>query len=180
MDVINVVLASSVIAGFISVLVSYFTTLWIKKYDFKADYYREILKKRLDAYQFIENQIAVLKTVVLGDDNKPYHIIFSNGEDDFLKYQQNLIAAISSTLWIDDKTSLILEELNSLFFNLNNHINLKNDEEIQEIGKEYYKRISDLRFRLEMSVKVGLCNLHDIKSIFKTKKENTKRIIFKE
>jgi hypothetical protein len=180
MNVINVVLASSVVAGLLSVIVSFITTLWIRKYDFKADYYKEILKKRMDAYQFIENQISVLKAVALGDDKRPYHMIFSYGEDAFLEYQKNLFAAITSTLWIDDKTSLILEELNSLFFNLNNHINQKTDDEIEEIGKEYYNRISDLRFKLEMSVKVGLCNLHDIKSVFKTKKENSKRIIYKE
>ena len=73
-----------------------------------------------------------------------------------------------------------LENLNGLFFNLNNHIHKKSKEEMEEIGKEYYQRISNLRFRLENSVKAGLYNLYDVKKAFKTKKTNEKRLIIKE
>ena len=88
LEIFKLILTSSVIAGLVSAIVSYFTTLRLKKFDFKSEYYKEILKKRLNAYQYIENQIAVLKAVVLGGDKKPFHMMFSEGENEFLKYQK--------------------------------------------------------------------------------------------
>jgi hypothetical protein len=152
----------------------------LKKLDFKNEYYKEILKKRLHAYGFIETQIAVLKSVVLGDDGKPFHMIFGQGETKFLEFQTNMGLAISYGLWIDDKTSKTLDEMNNLFFNLNNHVHNKSDSEIEKIGQEYYQRVADFRIRLEKDLKNGLYNLHDIKKAFKTKKRGPKRVIHVE
>lgn len=178
-ETIKILLASSLIAGIVSTIVSYITSIRLKKVDFKNEYYKEILKKRLHAYEFIENQIAVLKSVVLGDDGKPYHYIFGQGEIEFLKFQKNLMLAISYSLWIDEDSTKTLDEMNNLFFNLNNHIYKKTESEIEGIGQEYYNRISGLRIQLENNVKKGLYDLHDIKKAFKIKK-STKRVIYKE
>ena len=48
-----------------------FLSAWrIKKIDYRNEYYKNIINKRLNAYQFVENQIAVLKTAVLDDKDK--------------------------------------------------------------------------------------------------------------
>ncbi|MDT0690870.1 hypothetical protein RM549_13815 [Salegentibacter sp. F188] len=179
-EIIKIILASSLIAAIISAVVSYFTSVKLKSLDFKNDYYKEILKKRLNAYELIENQIILLKTVVLGDDQKPYHIIFGSGDKKFFEFQQNLHLASVHGLWIDPKTTKSLEKLNSLFFNLNIKVHSKSDIEIETIGKEYYQKISDLRFTLENDVKKGLYNLTDMKKTFQTTDKNEKRIIYKE
>lgn len=178
MDNLNLILTSSLIAGIVSAIVSYFISVRLKQLDFKNEYYKEILKKRLIAYQYIETQLAVLKSVVLDEeDNLPYHSIFSYGEEEFFDYQKNLIMAISYNLWIDEKTSNILEKLNDLFYSLNIKASGLSEIEMYNLGKKYYQNISDLRFELENSTKEGLYNLHDIKKAFKTKKVNTKRVI---
>ncbi|WP_339700911.1 hypothetical protein [uncultured Marixanthomonas sp.] len=179
-ETIKILLASGVIAGIVSAIISYLTSIRLKKMDFRNEYYKEILKKRLNAYEFIENQIAVMKSVVLDDDGKPFHLIFGQGESKFYEFQQNLMLAISYGLWIDNETHETLDEINNLFFNLNNHVNKKNDSVIEEIGKKYYNRVSELRMKLEKNAKKGLYDLHDIKKVFKSKKRNKKRIIYKE
>lgn len=176
MENLNIILTSSLIAGIISALVSYFISVRLKKLDFKNEYYKEILKKRINAYQYIEAQIAVLKSVVLDEnDNLPYHAIFSYGDVEFFDYQKNLIMAINYNLWIDDKTANILENLNELFYSLNIKTNGISEIEMHKLGKQYYQKLSDLRFELENSTKEGLYNLHDIRKAFKPKKLNTKR-----
>jgi hypothetical protein len=179
-ELTKIILASSVVAGFISAIVSYFTSLRLKSLDFKNEYYKVILKKRINAYEHIERQIGVLKLIVLGDDKKPFHNIFIEGEARFLEYQQNLFFAITSGIWIDEKTSKELDKLNNLFYNLNNHIHNKSKEEMEEIGKEYYSKISGLRISLEDAVKTGLYDLHDMKKAFKINKNRKKRIIYSE
>ena len=138
---------------------------------------REILKKRLVAYEHIEFQLSILKPVVLGDNKKPYHAIFSEGEDKLLEYQKNLFLAVNKNLWIDFETTKKLESLNDFFFNINNKAYQKNDAEIIEIGKQYYKKLSDLRFELENATKKGLYNLHDMEKAFKTSPKNQERVI---
>lgn len=179
-ETVKILFASGVIAGIVSAIISYLTAIRLKRMDFKNEYYKSILKKRLHAYEFIENQIAVMKGIVLGEDGKPFHIIFGQGESKFYEFQKNLLLAISYSLWIDNKTSETLEEMNSLFFNLNNHIYKKSNTEIEEIGKEYYNRVSNLRIQLENDIKGGLYDLHDIKKIFKSKSRSEKRSIYKE
>jgi hypothetical protein len=178
MENLNLILTSGLFAGLISAIVSYLISVRLKKLDFKNEYYKEILKKRLVAYQYIEGQLAVLKTVVLDEvDGKPYHMMFSHTEVEFFDYQKNLVMAMSFSLWIDDETTENLEKLNEIFYNLNIKAFEKSNIELIELGKKYYKHISDLRFQLENSTKKGLYNLHDIDKAFKTKKINTTREI---
>ncbi|WP_141226064.1 hypothetical protein [Flavobacterium fluvii] len=178
MENINLILTSTLVAGIVSTFVSYIISIRLKKLDFKNEYYKEILKKRLTAYEYIEAQLGVLKTVVLDEtDGKPYHLMFSYGDKEFFDYQKNLLMAISLSLWIDDDTTNSLEKLNELFYNLNIKTHKKSKTEIIEVGKKYYQKISDLRFHLENSTKKGLYNLHNVDKAFKTKNKNTKREI---
>tara|TARA_R110002012_G_scaffold99170_2_gene237084 strand:+ start:1896 stop:2444 length:549 start_codon:yes stop_codon:yes gene_type:complete len=179
-DITTIILTSSLIAGVISSLISFFISVTLRKMDFRNDYYKEILKKRLYAYQFIENQIVVMKAVVLGDDGKPYHMIFSQGEEKLLEFQKDMGLAITYSLWIDDKTSNSLDELNNLFFNINNQVYGKSEDDVIKIGQKYYQKVADFRISLENDIKNGLYDLHDIKKIFKRKTKSSKRIIYKE
>jgi hypothetical protein len=178
MEYLKIIFTSTLIAGIVSAFVSYFISIRLKKIDFKNEYYKEILKKRLVSYQYIESQLAVLKTVVLDEkDNKPYHTMFSYGSENFFEFQKNLFLAMSYSLWIDDETTNKLEDLNELFYNLNIKTNDKTNKEIIEIGKKYYDQISKLRIQLENATKKGLYNLHDINKAFKIKKTNGERYI---
>jgi len=99
MDKITLILTSSVIAAIVSAIISAIVSLKLKQIDYKNDYYKEIISKRLNAYQFLENQIAVLKSTVLDDsDRKPYHMIFSYGEKKLNKFQDNLFLAMSYSI----------------------------------------------------------------------------------
>ncbi len=78
MDTITIILTSSVVSAIISSLVNSFFSFRLKSVDYKYTYYKEILSKRLNAYQFLEAQIAVLKAIVLDEeDNQTYHMVFN-------------------------------------------------------------------------------------------------------
>ncbi len=173
----KLIITSSIFAGLISAAVSYFISVRLKNLDFKNEYYKEILKKRLVVYEHIEIQLSILKTVVLGDDKKPYHMIFSEGEDNFFDYQKNLHLAVNKNIWVDSDTTKSLENLNDFFYNLNTKVYQKNEAEIIEIGKQYYEKLSDLRFDLENKTKKGLYNLHNMEKAFKPSRKNQQRII---
>ena len=57
----KLIITSSIFAGLISAAVSYFISVRLKNLDFKNEYYKEILKKRLVVYEHIEIQLSILK-----------------------------------------------------------------------------------------------------------------------
>lgn len=182
MDFLNVILTSSIIASIFSAIISYVVSKRLKVIDFKNEYYRELVKKRLAAYQSVENFISVLRGVILDEtDKKAYHVIFAFGYSEVINKQAELMNSIANGIWVDNDTMIKLERLNSLFFNINSKTLKKSNEEVINIGKEYYQKLSDLRFELEVATKKGLYDLHDVaKLLRKSKKNNEKKIIYKE
>jgi len=179
MNTITLILTSSVIAAIVSAIISAIVSIKLKHLDFKNDYYKEIINKRLDAYRFLETQVAVLKSIVVDDtDDKLYHMIFSYGEKELNKFQENLFLAMSYSIWIDEKTTSNMEKLNDTFF----HISLKIEqkESLTDLGKEYYKEIAKLRKTLEKNVREDLYNMHNLKKFFKSKTSGQKRVILPE
>ena len=176
-ELIKVILTSSLIAGIFSAIVSAIISIKLKNLDYKNEYFKQILKKRLYAYNLLESQIAVLKSTVLGDDAKPYHMIFSFDENKLIDFQKNLFGAMSHNLWINEDTIQFMEKLNELFFKISEKIEGNIHNQLVQIGKEYYFEIADLRNLLEDSVRKDLLNLHNLKKFKKSSKPNRLRLI---
>lgn len=169
-ELINVIFASTVIATVISVIVSSVVAVRLKNLDYKNEYYKKILEKRLEAYKFLEVQISVLKLSVLGSDAKPYYAIFSHGELKFYEFQSNLTNAIALGMWMNDDTSKLMDRLSDLFFKIACEISSPSKPDLIEIGKKHYMEIGTLRAQLEDSVRADLMTLHNFKSLRKRAK----------
>jgi len=176
-ELIKVILTSSLIAGILSAIVSAIVSIKLKNLDYKNEYYKKILDKRLEAYKFLETQIAVLKSAVLDEDAKLYHLIFAYDEDKFHEFQQNLFAALAYSMWINDNTVDLMEKLNGLFFGISRKFSDHDKEKMISIAKDNYHEISQLRKSLEDSVRHDLLNLHDLKNFKKAVASKGTRII---
>jgi hypothetical protein len=68
--------------------------------------------------------------------------------------------AMSYDMWIDEKTIDVLEKLNDLFFNITEKV-YSNEDQVTQIGKQYYKQLSSLRFKLTNScMTCMMCKKH--------------------
>jgi len=176
-ELINVILTSSLIASVLSAIISLTVSIKLKNLDFKNEYYKIILGKRLEAYKYLEAQIAVLKSSVLDEDGKSYYTIFAYGEEKFYEFQQNLFAAQAYNMWINDKTAKEMDKLNDLFYTISRKIESKEEAELIRIGKEHYHEIVKHRRALELSVREDLLNLYNLRKFRKSKILNGRRII---
>ena len=70
METLWTILSSAVVAAIVSSIASYIINILTHKREYKDDYYKMVIAKRIDAYQYIEKQIAVLKFVVVDDKAK--------------------------------------------------------------------------------------------------------------
>ena len=181
LDVVNLILANVVVSGIISTAMSYFVSVKLKDLDYRNEYYKQIIERRLNAYQNLEKPISELKGILLDTtklDQEPYHMFMSIGKSGFYEFLACVMNAFSDNLWLDDETNDNLEHLNQVLLVIGNEISDKSDEEIVHIGKNYYDKLSETRFHLENSMKQGLYNLHDVKKGLKIKKHRKKRIIY--
>lgn len=177
-ELIKIVLTSTAIATVLSAIISTVVSIRLKSLDYRNDYYKKILDKRLEAYRFLETQIAVLKSVVLDDDKHPFHLIFSYGNDEYEKFHVNLFAAMSNSMWISEDTVTEMENLNVIFLNISRRMRTDDSGEwLIKLGKEQYNEISILRKKLERLTRRDLHDLHNLKKFIKGKKGDSTRTI---
>ncbi|MCS4164771.1 hypothetical protein [Sphingobacterium sp. BIGb0116] len=172
MENIQIVFTSTLIAGLVSAIVTYFFNIRLKREDYKNEFYKKILDKRMIAYGYLEAQIAVMKTTILDDDNCAYHYIFSQGMDKFHEFSKNLHLAMSYSLWINDNTVKKMENLNDLFLKIDAN---SNDKNLISNAKENYQLVAKLRRELEQTLRDDMINLHKIEGFNKLKYTKSKR-----
>lgn len=154
---ITTILTSSLIAGLVAGLI----TIYGKGIDFQNEYFKMILKKRIDAYDWIEKVVLLLKstTETVGDKDHPYHDIWVI-EDVFEDMLNN---ALLNNLWISRELCELLLKLKFIYMK-----ELDKGPKIEDrilIGKKYYEELEEIRDSIENFLRKDLSCLHKVKSI---------------
>lgn len=165
MDTILIsILSGSLAAAIVSGLFSIYT----QKSSYKNEYYKYIIKKRIEAYECIEEFIITIKGATYDKtDNKCCHMIFSQDYNWFIEKQSKLWLAITFGTWIENDTLDALTELNRMF------VGIKSTDNLLEFGKGKYKEIAALRDKIENLAKRDILSLHNIKAFRKKKSETS-------
>ena len=132
-----------------------------KRNEYVNDYYKTVIKRRITAYEELEKFIVRLKTSVVGDDNRPCHVMFvfgENAEDP----RVSVVGLTAHALWLSNEIFAETRKLDILLFGL------KQGNEI-EFGKKNYQAIATHREELERLMAKDMLNLHDVKGFLKGK-----------
>ncbi len=164
MDILTVVLSSSVVSAIVSALVGGWFSLRTKQNEYANAYYKMILERRLAAYEEVERLIAAIKVAVIDDDQKPYHLLFSKDDDQLGVYQQ-LCGTMSNALWLSDELFKLTRQLNLLVYS-----GTPKDGGLVEFGKNNYTAVAELRTKLETVHARDMLALHDVPGFLKAKK----------
>lgn len=158
------ILSSSLLSGVIGALIAGVFSLRGKRNDYANDYFKTIIKRRLDAYEKLELLINALKTCVLDDDNRPYHGVFSN-EATWTDIYKLFLESTSHPLWLSDEVFEKTRELNLMILHASS-----NKRELVEFGKSNYKPLAELREQIEKLHAKDMITLHDAEGFLKRKK----------
>ena len=173
-EIITLIATSTVFATILSSILNYWISRILKKNDFKNEYFKIVITKRLEVYENIEKQVFLLKTSVMDtDDNKAYHRIFSLGEDFFLKNTEPIWFANSGSIWINSDTREKVKE----FIHLINDVSFKNNKDsnyLIEFGKKNYLKIAYLRDDIEELIQQDILTLYDFSKIKESTKNTTR------
>lgn len=130
----------------------------MKRIDYADEYYKQILKRRIEVYELLEAEIGMLKQSCLADDGKAYHLVFAYGKDGFDDLQKGLMVVMAKSLWLSDDLQELVVSINREF--LNASFIAQNDEELINFGKNKYQTIADLRHQLERKFSRDISTLH--------------------
>jgi len=162
----DTILISILSGSLTAALVSGIFSIYAQKNNYKNDYYKYVIKKRIEAYEYIENFIVTIKGAAYDDtDNKSYHMIFTQDYDWFVERQSKLWLAITFGTWIENDTLSALTELTRMF------VGIKPTDNLVDFGKVKYKEIAILRDKIENLSKRDILSLYDIKAFRKKKSE---------
>lgn len=158
------VLSSSLIAGVLGALIGGWFTLRGKKNDYANEYYKLVLSRRIRAYEEVERLIIMIKTAVVDTDGQPYHLLFAQEESEKEAYAL-LFSLMSNALWLSDELFDLTREFNLIVFN---HTNTQSD--LILFGKNHYRKIAELRTKIEQVHLRDMLTLHEVPHFLKSKK----------
>ncbi len=181
MDIFNwikVILASTVIAGFVSGIVSFVFSVYLKRVDYRNDYFKKIIEKRLNAYSLLEEHIQALKVTCMDQDQRPFPEAFNNGIVYLIQVQKSLKEAYQQNIWMSQELSELVQPLNQLF--LTSLVMCQNASQLEMInfGKEHYSFFSEYRNEIEKQMAKDWAQLHMVHKFLKKKKFSNKLIKF--
>jgi hypothetical protein len=156
-----ILVSSSVISAAISACIAGLINLRGKRNEYVNDYYKTVIKRRIIAYEELEKFIVRLKASVVGDDNRPCHVMFVFGENTE-DPRVSLVGLTAHALWLSNEVFAETRKLDILLFGL------KQGNEI-EFGKKNYQAIATHREALERLMAKDMLNLHDVRGFLKSK-----------
>jgi hypothetical protein len=135
-----------------------------KNTDYANAYFRLVLDRRLAAYEEVERLVVQIKVAILDKDGRPYHALFSKDNDHDFVYKL-LLGIMSRALWLSDDLFAETRALNVLIYS-----KTKSGAGLVEFGKENYRRIAELRTKIERLHARDMLALHQVPKFLKSKK----------
>lgn len=164
----QIILTSTLIATALSICLTAFITWRFKIYDFKKDYFREIIKRRINCYENIVHFLDEFVIVSKSQDNGSSYFQCMTDLNLFKNtFSDNLDIAIKNSMWINNNTRRILLEFNSFYeeyiviLNPDNSIEENVIDNIENATK-LYPKIHDLKNKLRKNVIIDLKELHKL------------------
>ena len=182
-QIFALILSSSVIAAGLTSLVNWY----LQKDNYKNDYYKKILDKRLDAYNTVEQIIGQLKVIVRLESGHLCPVICSMGKTNFDQFIVGIVAGSYKSFWLSDEISGKLTEINVYLLQeidnkINENLNPKEqDKQIMQLGVQHRDKIQTFRNELAEMLYKDFSGLHNIKKFIKSSRlQNTFSIRQKE
>ena|SRR5438132_6967114 len=156
-------ISSSVLAALVSLAGNHL----LAQLQFKREYFKEIIAKRLSAYEQIDELIGILRMTTYDDAGRIAHVVFLNKA---IYDRATLIAAaaIGLSLYVSEPIRENLSKINLILLKLPHKAS---ESEAFEIGVVEREVLSGIRQTLEYVVASDLLELHKVRRFLTAKRE---------
>jgi hypothetical protein len=164
---VNLLIVISI--GFFTLLATFLTVyfnLLLKKREYKEQYYKIVINKRLASYNNVEKMLHMLR-LHLKENELSYHAIFEN-EQIYRTFYNILGVTITNSFWLNHAMHQKLSALNTdLLKHFPDQIFSTNDYKAYASG--FFIYFGEYTISLQDLLLKDLEDLHDIPAFFKNK-----------
>jgi hypothetical protein len=169
-EVITLVVSSSVLAA----LLTGFVNLRIQNLNYKREYYKKLIDRRIDAQENILNLINQLRILVKLDSGKLCNRICATGEDHFINFTLHSASSVEISFWLSSDLMGIIQDFNIFLLDeITHEIRGTNKEEreesLVELGILHHETIRDFRSKMEEQLMKDFASMANVKSFVKSK-----------
>jgi hypothetical protein len=160
-QVLTLLLSSSLLSAGLTSLI----TLLVSKANYKREYYKKLLDRRLNAYEEVELVINSLSTFIRTDKGELCPFVCAGGEQRRIEFLGMILRTSSHSLWLSSEVSGLLTELNVFMLNeIDNHISQNGDynTQLEQLGAKNAATFRRLREELQDAMYSDLRNMSDI------------------
>jgi len=162
----------SILGNIIVAFIAFWAGSSSQRRSYRDEYFKTVIQKRIEAYQFVEKQLEVMRMTVFDEcDKKQYHAFFDNSGDKIINYRRNLYQAIARCTWLSSEMIKALASLDELFFEIDGKIEDDKDANIK-IGKQYFSKLKAVQIRISEILITDTEKLYEVKSFLKSKRES--------
>lgn len=162
---ISVIVFASAASGSLTTLVLSEIIGWLKKRDeYKHDIRKEFIRKRIEAYERLEDVIGPLNLVMQDTDGKRCHFVFIR-KATYEQFCFDVGLAMKFCLWYSQDITDLLSELNKIQMVIAEPeydfevTSLHYERKVQE-GKNMYETIWNIKQRLVSQIGKDFENMH--------------------
>lgn len=154
-------------SSLLTLIIKGFIDLYIRNSEYKKDIQKSFIKRRIEAYEQLENVIAPLNLIFEDTDGRRIHFIYVR-KTTFEQFSLQLGAALKYNLWYSPEIIDLLGELNSVQLSIlepGYHFEETPefcDKKIQE-AKNMYEFIWKLKSDLTKQIGKDLQTIHEVK-----------------
>ncbi|MEM9672125.1 MAG: hypothetical protein ACFB15_32165 [Cyclobacteriaceae bacterium] len=167
-SIILAVLSSSLLAAGLTGFIN-----WrLQKQNYKREYYKKLLDKRIKAYEAVEGIVEQLYGQVQIEDGRLCPKICASGQEYFWRFVFDLYSSINNSTWLSSGTGRLLTEFNAFLLQSIDHRideNADYDSQLLRIGAEQLEQVRDFREKLKLLLYQDFRTLHRIDSFVKNK-----------
>jgi hypothetical protein len=149
-------------------MVSGYFMLRAKRNEYLNDFFKIVINKRVEAYEYLEALIQAYKTAVVDNDNQPYHCPFATEQ----QHMDSLLltgAAMDSGLWLNDTTFDAVQKINYLQFGIP-----EDAKDRIRFGKEHYRELANMRETLEKHLAADMLGIYKVRQFLTAKKKRSR------
>lgn len=169
-EIVTLIISSSVL----SAILTGFVNFRIHNLNYKREYYKKIIERRIKAQEQILNLTNELRLQVQLDNGTLCNRICASGEEHFEDFSMLGAEYVNISFWLSRELSGILQEFNVFLLNEITHELIgENDSEREscliKLGIDHDERIRAIKSRIEQQLMKDFKSLSDVNSFVNSK-----------
>jgi len=176
-EIITLVVTSSVLSAILTSLANF----RIQNLNYKREYYKKIVERRLNAQEQIVNLSNELRIQVKSDDCQLCNRICATGEEHYQAFAISVATSVDISFWLSEELSEILLDLNIFLLNeITLEITGADEDErnnsLMQLGIANHEKIRDFRSKIERQLIKDFGDLANVNSFVKSKHKSEDKL----